>query len=157
MRPLVTAVILARLEPPRRRRPPARPAPAGGDPAALHAEADALRQRLQGLADAYADGAIDRPQLASGQPPPPGPPRPRSSGSSPPAAARGPPSPASPTHPTRPPSGRGSPSTAAGPWSTSWSTSTILPARKGRRPGWQAGESYFDPASVRVTPKEAGE
>jgi site-specific DNA recombinase len=29
----------------------------------------------------------------------------------------------------------------------------ILPARRGRRPGWQAGESYFDPRTVRVTPK----
>jgi site-specific DNA recombinase len=30
---------------------------------------------------------------------------------------------------------------------------TILPARKGRRPGWKAGESYFDPATVLVEPK----
>jgi DNA invertase Pin-like site-specific DNA recombinase len=30
---------------------------------------------------------------------------------------------------------------------------TILPARKGRRPGWRAGESYFDPATVRIEPK----
>jgi site-specific DNA recombinase len=29
----------------------------------------------------------------------------------------------------------------------------ILPARRGRRRGWRAGESYFDPASVRVEPK----
>jgi site-specific DNA recombinase len=27
----------------------------------------------------------------------------------------------------------------------------ILPAAKGRRPGWRAGESYFDPDTVRVT------
>jgi site-specific DNA recombinase len=26
----------------------------------------------------------------------------------------------------------------------------ILPAHKGRRPGWRAGEPYFDPASVRI-------
>jgi hypothetical protein len=26
----------------------------------------------------------------------------------------------------------------------------ILPARKGRRPGWRAGETYFDPATVEV-------
>jgi site-specific DNA recombinase len=32
-------------------------------------------------------------------------------------------------------------------------TVTILPGRKGRRPGWRAGESYFDPATVRVEPK----
>jgi site-specific DNA recombinase len=34
-------------------------------------------------------------------------------------------------------------------------TVTILPARKGRRPGWRSGESYFDPATVRVEPKRA--
>src|SRR5215211_3052953 len=34
-------------------------------------------------------------------------------------------------------------------------TVTILPARKGRRPGWQAGESYFDPATVQIDPKRA--
>ena len=32
-------------------------------------------------------------------------------------------------------------------------TITILPARRGRRPGWQPGESYFDPATVRVEQK----
>lgn len=32
-------------------------------------------------------------------------------------------------------------------------TVTILPARRGRRPGWRAGESYFDPATVRIDPK----
>jgi DNA invertase Pin-like site-specific DNA recombinase len=32
-------------------------------------------------------------------------------------------------------------------------TVTILPARKGRRPGWQPGQSYFDPTTVRVEPK----
>jgi site-specific DNA recombinase len=26
----------------------------------------------------------------------------------------------------------------------------ILPAKRGRRPGWRAGESYFDPASVQI-------
>jgi site-specific DNA recombinase len=30
---------------------------------------------------------------------------------------------------------------------------TILPARRGRRPGWKAGETYFDPATVKVEPK----
>jgi hypothetical protein len=30
---------------------------------------------------------------------------------------------------------------------------TILPARRGRRPGWRPGEPYFNPASVQVTPK----
>ena len=29
----------------------------------------------------------------------------------------------------------------------------VLPARKGRRAGWRPGESYFDPASVRITPR----
>jgi hypothetical protein len=32
-------------------------------------------------------------------------------------------------------------------------TVTILPARRGRRPGWQPGQSYFDPQTVRVEPK----
>jgi site-specific DNA recombinase len=33
-------------------------------------------------------------------------------------------------------------------------TVTILPARKGRRPGWRPGDgSYFDPATVRLDPK----
>jgi DNA invertase Pin-like site-specific DNA recombinase len=31
---------------------------------------------------------------------------------------------------------------------------TILPARRGRRPGWRAGEPYFDPSTVRVEPKQ---
>jgi DNA invertase Pin-like site-specific DNA recombinase len=31
-------------------------------------------------------------------------------------------------------------------------TVTILPARRGRRPGWQSGEAYFDPRTVRVEP-----
>jgi site-specific DNA recombinase len=30
---------------------------------------------------------------------------------------------------------------------------TILPAKRGRRAGWRAGESYFDPATVRIDPK----
>jgi site-specific DNA recombinase len=30
---------------------------------------------------------------------------------------------------------------------------TILPARRGRRHGWQAGQPYFDPATVRIEPK----
>jgi site-specific DNA recombinase len=29
----------------------------------------------------------------------------------------------------------------------------ILPGRRGRRPGWAAGEDYFDPRTVAVTPK----
>jgi site-specific DNA recombinase len=32
-------------------------------------------------------------------------------------------------------------------------TVTILPARRGRRPGWRSGETYFDPATVKVEPK----
>jgi site-specific DNA recombinase len=27
----------------------------------------------------------------------------------------------------------------------------ILPAKRGRRPGWRAGETYFDPESIRIT------
>jgi site-specific DNA recombinase len=33
----------------------------------------------------------------------------------------------------------------------------ILPARKGRRPGWRAGETYFDPDSVEIVWKRGGE
>jgi site-specific DNA recombinase len=33
-------------------------------------------------------------------------------------------------------------------------TVTILPGRKGRRPGWRPGQTYFDPAAVRVEPVE---
>jgi site-specific DNA recombinase len=33
----------------------------------------------------------------------------------------------------------------------------ILPARKGRRAGWRAGETYFDPASVQIIWKRGGE
>jgi hypothetical protein len=32
-------------------------------------------------------------------------------------------------------------------------TVEILPSRKGRRPGWKPGEPYFDPDTVRITPK----
>jgi hypothetical protein len=32
-------------------------------------------------------------------------------------------------------------------------TVTILPAKRGRRVGWRAGESYFDPATVKIEPK----
>jgi site-specific DNA recombinase len=32
-------------------------------------------------------------------------------------------------------------------------TVTILPTRRGRRPGWQPGQTYFDPTTVRVEPK----
>jgi site-specific DNA recombinase len=32
-------------------------------------------------------------------------------------------------------------------------TVTILPARRGRRPGWRPGESYFDPDTVKIEPK----
>jgi site-specific DNA recombinase len=35
-------------------------------------------------------------------------------------------------------------------------TVTILPARRGRRPGWQPGEAYFDPRTVQVAPVELG-
>jgi hypothetical protein len=30
----------------------------------------------------------------------------------------------------------------------------VLPARRGRVPGWRPGQPYFDPASVRITPAE---
>jgi DNA invertase Pin-like site-specific DNA recombinase len=154
----VTAVILERL-----RRPDAadllRPRQQGDDPAALHAEAAALRQRLRGLADAYAEDAIDRQQLASGSR--------RLRGRLAEvdrrlatAAAAAAPSPLA---------GLADAPDPAAVWARLpldrrravigvLADVVILPVtRKGRRPGWRAGESYFDPASVRVTPTEAGE
>jgi DNA invertase Pin-like site-specific DNA recombinase len=145
----VTAVILERLRRPdaldllRPRRP--------GDPAALHAEAEGLRQRLTGLADAYADDAIDRQQLASGS-------RrlrarlaevdrrlARSAAPSPLAGVVDAPDPAAVWEGLQLSRRRAIIATLV--------TVTILPARRGRRPGWQAGQAYFDPRSVRVTPK----
>ena len=150
----VAAVVVARLE---------RPDVALGelldagrsraDRAALHVKADALRGRLTGLATAYADGSIDARQLRDGSD------RVRSllgevEGQLA-QAARG----------TVLDGLTGT--NAAEVWGRLPLARqravvrllvdvTILPARKGRRPGWQAGEPYFDPASVRVTPK-AGE
>ena len=151
----VTAVILARLS-----RPDAadllRPRQPGDDPAALHAAATALRQRLQGLADAYAEDAIDRQQLASGSR------RLRARLATvdrqlATAAAAAAPSPLA---------GLADAPDPAAVWKRLpldrrravigvLADVTILPAKRGRRPGWKAGEPYFDPASVRVTPKQA--
>lgn len=60
----VTAVVVARLS-----RPDAAEllaAEAGADTSALHLEAVAVRERLDGLAAAYADGAVDARQLRAG-------------------------------------------------------------------------------------------
>jgi site-specific DNA recombinase len=124
------------------------------DPAALHAQAAGLRQRLQGLADAYAEDAIDRQQLASGSR------RLRARLAEVDrqlarSAAGAAPSPLA---------GLADAPDPAAVWAQLpldrrravirvLADVAILPARKGRRPGWRAGEGYFDPASVRVTPR----
>jgi site-specific DNA recombinase len=120
------------------------------DTAALHTRDAALRERLDGLAAAYADGAIDGRQLREGTE------RIRAQRAEVEAKLAA--------------SARGSalygvvdaPSPAK-----VWQgldldrrravvqvlvDVVILPARRGRRPGWQPGESYFDPATVVITP-----
>jgi site-specific DNA recombinase len=119
---------------------------------ALHARKVALRSRLDGLAEAYADGAIDAPQLRSGSD--------RlhaqlaevdtaigeaSRGSALKGVADAP--------------------DPVAAWRAltdldrrraivdELMTVEILPAPKGRRPGWKPGEPYFDPTTIRVTPK----
>jgi site-specific DNA recombinase len=145
----VEAVVLERLS-----RPDARDLldrDSAGDTTELHLEADQLRQRRKGLADAFADGAIDAAQLRSGSERL----RVRLEAVEAEIAARS----------------RGSVlagvADAPDPAKV-WAKLdlgrrraivdvlvevTILPGRKGRRPGWQAGESYFDPTTIKVEPK----
>ena len=144
----VTKVILERLS-----RPDARELLAPDkavDTAELHLRDAALRERLDGLAAAYADGAIDGRQLREGTE------RIRTQRAEVEAKLAA--------------SARGSvlagvvdaPDPAA-----VWEgldldrrravvqvlvDVVILPARRGRRPGWRPGESYFDPATVVITP-----
>jgi hypothetical protein len=142
-------VILERLS-----RPDARELLVAGratDTAELQLEADLLGQRLTGLADAYADGDIDAQQLRAGTE------RLRvrldAIESELAAASRGSvfagvadaPDPAKVWEGLSLSRRRAIVDTLA--------TVTILPGRKGRRPGWQAGETYFDPWTVRVEPK----
>jgi site-specific DNA recombinase len=121
------------------------------DTSELHLRDAALRERLDGLAAAYADGAIDGRQLREGTE------RIRAQRAEVEAELAA--------------SARGSvlagvvdaPDPAA-----VWEgldldrrravlqvlvDVVIRPARRGRRPGWQPGESYFDPRSVEVTPR----
>jgi DNA invertase Pin-like site-specific DNA recombinase len=145
----VAAVILERLG-----RPDARELLAPNravDTAELHLRDTALRERLDGLAAAYADGAIDGRQLREGTE------RIRAQRAEVEAQLAA--------------NARGSvlagvvdaPDPAA-----VWRgldldrrravvqvlvEVVIHPARRGRRPGWQPGESYFDPRTVQVTPK----
>jgi site-specific DNA recombinase len=145
----VTQVILERL-----RRPDARelltPDPTA-DTAALHLQDAALAERLVELGRLYGDGVIDAPQLQAAT-----------------AAIR---SQRERITAQLAATSRGSvlagvvdaPDPAA-VWAgldlsrrraiiDTLAVVTILPARRGRRPGWQAGESYFDPRTVAVTPK----
>jgi site-specific DNA recombinase len=146
---LVTAVILERLG-----RPDARDLLTPDqrvDTAGLHLQDAALAERLVELGRLYGDGTIDAPQLAAAtssiraQ-------RERITAELA-AASRG--------------SVLAGVADAADPakvWEgldlsrrraivDTLATVTILPARRGRRPGWQPGQSYFDPATVRVEPK----
>jgi DNA invertase Pin-like site-specific DNA recombinase len=145
----VTAVILERLS-----RPDARelltPDPTA-DTAALHLQDAALAERLVELGHLYGDGVIDAPQLQAAT-----------------ATIR---SQRERITATLAATSRGSVlagvADAPDPAKV-WAgldlsrkraiigvlaVVTILPARRGRRPGWRAGESYFDPSSVTVAPK----
>jgi site-specific DNA recombinase len=149
---LVEAVILERL-----RRPDARdlltPAGTQADTTALHLRDAALAERLVELGRLYGDGAIDAPQLQAAT-----------------ASIR---TQREQITAELAAASRGSvlagvadaPDPAA-VWQRldlsrrraiidTLVTVTILPARKGRRPGWQPGERYFDPRTVRVEPVQA--
>jgi site-specific DNA recombinase len=145
----VEAVILERLS-----RPDARELLAPDqrtDTAALHTRDTALRERLEELGRLYGDGAIDAPQLQAAtasirtQ-------REQITAELA-AASRGSvlagvadaPDPAKVWEGLDLSRRRAIVDTLA--------TITILPARRGRRPGWQPGESYFDPRTVDITPK----
>jgi DNA invertase Pin-like site-specific DNA recombinase len=146
---LVENVILERL-----RRPDARDLLTTGrtaDTTELHQEADLVRQRLTGLADAYADGDIDAQQLRAGTE------RLRarldvieselatSTRGSVLAGVVDAPNPAEVWAKLDLGRRRAIVDTLV--------AVTILPGRKGRRPGWKAGESYFDPQTVRIEPR----
>jgi len=145
---LVEKVILERL-----RRPDARDllTTDRADTTELHREADLVRQRLTGLADAYADGDIDAQQLRAGTE------RLRARldaiESELATSTRG-----------SVLAGVADAPDPAGVWAKldlgrrraivdTLVTVTILPGRKGRRPGWKVGESYFDPQTVRIEPR----
>jgi site-specific DNA recombinase len=146
---LVEAVILERLS-----RPDARELLTGdqrADTAALHLRDSALAERLVELGRLYGDGTIDAPQLQAAT-----------------ASIR-----AQRERITAELAASSRGSVLAGVadapdparvWAgldlsrrraiiDTLATVTILPARRGRRPGWQPGQSYFDPTTVKVTPK----
>ena len=126
-----------------------------GDTAGLHLEADQLDQRLKGLADAYADGAIDAGQLRSGSERL----RARQAAVEEEIAARSRRSVLAGVADAPDPAKvwKGLPLDRRRAVVDVLVTVTILPGRRGRRPGWQAGESYFDPATVRVEPRKVNE
>jgi site-specific DNA recombinase len=123
------------------------------DPAALNAQAEALDQRLKGLAVAYASDDIDAAQLRAGS---------RRLRERLAAVERR----LAATVTSSPLDGLAGAPDAADRWLRlglarqraviqALATVVILPvARKGRRAGWQPGQSYFDPASVRITPTQ---
>jgi DNA invertase Pin-like site-specific DNA recombinase len=149
----VQAVIVARLA-----RPDAvdllRPRTSADDPVILNAQAEALDQKLKGLAVAYANDDIDAAQLRAGS---------RRLRERLADVERRLPA----TVTSSPLEGLAGAPDVADRWLRlglarqraviqALATVVILPvARKGRRAGWKPGESYFDPASVRITPKAA--
>jgi site-specific DNA recombinase len=121
------------------------------DTTEFHRQGDLVRQRLTGLTDAYADGDIDAQQLRAGTERL----RARLDAIESELAAS-----------TRPSvlAGVADAPDPANVWAEldlgrrraivhTLVTVTILPGRKGRRPGWKAGESYFDPQTVRIEPR----
>jgi site-specific DNA recombinase len=145
----VTQVILERLS-----RPDARELLAPdrrADTAALHTRDAALRERLDELGRLYGDGAIDAPQLEAAtasiraQ-------RERITAELA-AASRGSVLAGVADAPNPAKVWQGLDLSRRRAIIDVLATVTILPARKGRRPGWRAGEAYFDPATVRVEPK----
>jgi site-specific DNA recombinase len=147
----VTAVVLERLSRKDARDLLTRDTP--GDTTGLHLEADQLRQRLRGLADAYADGAIDAGQLRFGSERL----RARMDAVEAEIAARARGSILAGVADAPDPAKvwKGLPLSRRRAIVDLLVTVTILPGRRGRRPGWQAGESYFDPTTVRVEPRRA--
>ena len=148
---LVAAVIVERL-----RRPDAAAvmAPPTPDTSGWHTDAEAVRGRLGELARLYAEGMVDAAQLAEGTA------RLRERLTELDARIAA----ASDVQVLAPFAGRD----PAVVWDgldldrrrgvlDALLTVTVLPAPKGRPPGWRPGDSYFDPASIRFDWKGAGD
>jgi site-specific DNA recombinase len=121
------------------------------DTSALHSRDTALRQRLDELGRLYGDGAIDAPQLQAAT----------ASirtqreqiNAELAAASRGSVLAGVADAPDPAKVWKGLDLSRRRAIVDTLATVTILPSRKGRRPGWQPGQPYFNPETVRVTPK----